>query len=90
MSLKPGKSVLPIGRLRAPPIILFDNVLMLCRSTVFKADILHFLIRSIPIVSLELYIYLLQNFWQNIQILQLFKKFYVCIYRIILDISFFP
>lgn len=89
MSLKTGKSLLPIIRLRASLFILFDNVSMLHRSTGFKVDIFHFFIYSIPIVSLELYIHLLQNHWQNIQILQLFLKFYFCIYRIILDFSFF-
>jgi hypothetical protein len=63
MSLKPWKSVLPTGSLRVPLIILFDRVLLLHISTVFKADIFHFLIYSILVVSLELYIHLVQNHW---------------------------
>ena len=88
MPLKPRKSLLIIGRLRAPLIALFGNFLMLRRITVSKATILHFLTYIIPIVSLDFYIHLLQNHWQNIQILRLFHKIYVCICRVILDFSF--
>jgi len=42
VSLKFGKSALPVERVMAPLFILFNNVLILLRTTVSKAAILHF------------------------------------------------